>query len=152
MDQAFYKYQLVLLSVICIVLLAFERYLKSKKSPDHPKDYKLEESIEDGRSALQTNGAAVLTSNVARSGALQTLMRKYLLVYAIVMGQFTWVITCSVCVNPTPIGADWLQGPYVYSLYREQYEFPERLVAVLFVTGFISAAIFAPLVGVWADT
>ena len=49
-------------------------------------------------------------------------------------------------------GADWLQGPYVYSLYREQYDFPERLVAVLFVTGFMSAGIFAPLVGVWADT
>jgi MFS transporter, MFS domain-containing protein family, molybdate-anion transporter len=49
-------------------------------------------------------------------------------------------------------GADWLQGPYIYSLYHEQYDFPERLVAVLFVTGFISAGIFAPLVGVWADT
>lgn len=47
--------------------------------------------------------------------------------------------------------ADWLQGPYVYSLYREQYGFPERLVAVLFVTGFISAGMAAPLVGVWAD-
>jgi MFS family permease len=48
-------------------------------------------------------------------------------------------------------GADWLQGPYVYSLYREQYGFPERLVAVLFVTGFVSAGLAAPLVGVWAD-
>ena len=48
-------------------------------------------------------------------------------------------------------GADWLQGPYVYSLYREQYEFPERLVAVFFVTGFMSAGIAAPLVGAWAD-
>lgn len=134
MDQAFYKYQLVLLTVICVILIAYERYLKSKKSTsDHLKD-KVEESVEDGHSVLQTNGAAVLTSNGARVGALQTLMRKYLLVYAIVMG------------------ADWLQGPYVYSLYREQYGFPERLVAVLFVTGFISAAIFAPLVGVWADT
>jgi hypothetical protein len=97
MDQAFYKYQLVLLALICAVLIAYERYLKSKKSqPDHFKDHKTEESIEDGHSVLQTNGAAVLTSNVARGGALQTLMRKYLLVYAIVMGQSTWVITCSV--------------------------------------------------------
>lgn len=47
--------------------------------------------------------------------------------------------------------ADWLQGPYVYSLYREQYGFPERMVAVLFVTGFVSAGVAAPLVGVWAD-
>ncbi|KAI0346652.1 DUF791-domain-containing protein [Trametopsis cervina] len=61
------------------------------------------------------------------------LMRQYLTVYAIVMG------------------ADWLQGPYVYSLYREQYAFPERLVAILFVTGFVSAGMAAPLVGAWAD-
>lgn len=48
-------------------------------------------------------------------------------------------------------GADWLQGPYVYSLYHEQYKFPERLVAVLFVTGFVSAGLTAPLIGAWAD-
>ncbi|KAK7685555.1 hypothetical protein QCA50_011422 [Cerrena zonata] len=61
------------------------------------------------------------------------LAKQYLIVYAIVMG------------------ADWLQGPYVYSLYREQYAFPERLVAVLFVIGFLSAGLTAPLVGAWAD-
>ena len=49
------------------------------------------------------------------------------------------------------VGADWLQGPYVYSLYKEQYAFPERLVALLFVTGFMTAGLAAPLVGVWAD-
>lgn len=48
-------------------------------------------------------------------------------------------------------GADWLQGPYVYSLYREQYGFPERVVASLFLTGFLSAGITAPLIGAWAD-
>ncbi|KAJ3813254.1 hypothetical protein F5876DRAFT_87178 [Lentinula aff. lateritia] len=61
------------------------------------------------------------------------LMRQYLFVYVMVMG------------------ADWLQGPYVYSLYREQYKFPERIVALLFVTGFSSGALTAPLVGAWAD-
>jgi len=69
----------------------------------------------------------------ATGSVLAKLTRQYLTVYAIVMG------------------ADWLQGPYIYSLYREQYEFPERLVALLFVTGFSSAGIIAPLVGVWAD-
>ncbi len=48
-------------------------------------------------------------------------------------------------------GADWLQGPYVYSLYNQQYKYPERLVALLFVTGFLSAGVTAPLVGAWAD-
>ncbi|KAI9509302.1 hypothetical protein F5148DRAFT_1012473 [Russula earlei] len=135
MDPTFYQFQLSLLAIICIALIAFERYLTSKRAPpDHFKDTVIEDSIEVGHPVLQTNGAPVPTSTSSRAGALKTLMRKYLLVYAIVMG------------------ADWLQGPYVYSLYREQYGFPERLVAVLFVTGFMSAAIFAPLVGVWADT
>ncbi|KAJ3736755.1 hypothetical protein DFJ43DRAFT_1050641 [Lentinula guzmanii] len=64
---------------------------------------------------------------------LGKLTRQYLFVYAMVMS------------------ADWLQGPYVYSLYREQYKFPERLVALLFVTGFSSGALTAPLIGAWAD-
>ncbi|KAI9465738.1 hypothetical protein BJY52DRAFT_1220488 [Lactarius psammicola] len=126
MDSTFYQFQLGLLAVICTVLLAFEPTVNSG-------ELSVEENLEVGHSTLQSNGAAV-PAITPRSGALGVLMRKYLLVYAIVMG------------------ADWLQGPYVYSLYREQYAFPERQVAVLFVTGFISAAIFAPLVGVWADT
>lgn len=39
----------------------------------------------------------------------------------------------------------------MYSLYREQYGFPERIVAILFVTGFMSAGLAAPFVGVYAD-
>jgi len=39
----------------------------------------------------------------------------------------------------------------VYSLYKDQYEFPAHIVAVLFVTGFMSAGFAAPVVGVWAD-
>ncbi|KAJ7645093.1 hypothetical protein DFH06DRAFT_139888 [Mycena polygramma] len=72
-------------------------------------------------------------SSAGTASALAALTRQYLVVYAIVMG------------------ADWLQGPYVYSLYHEQYAFPERLVALLFVTGFVSAGLAAPLIGVWAD-
>ena len=48
-------------------------------------------------------------------------------------------------------GADWLQGPYIYSLYREEYGLPERLVALLFVVGYSSGGIAYPLVGSWAD-
>ncbi|KAH9836076.1 uncharacterized protein C8Q71DRAFT_760424 [Rhodofomes roseus] len=69
----------------------------------------------------------------APTPALHKLSRQYLSAYAIVMG------------------ADWLQGPYIYSLYKEQYAFPERYVALLFVTGFMTAGLAAPMVGVWAD-
>ena len=97
MDQDFYKYQLGLLALICVVLIAFERYLKSKKAPpDHFRDSKTEDSLEleVGHPVLQTNGAAV---NSSRTGALNTLMRKYILVYAIVMGQSSWTIICFKC-------------------------------------------------------
>ncbi|KAI0918321.1 hypothetical protein AcW1_009765 [Taiwanofungus camphoratus] len=77
--------------------------------------------------------AAPAAASSGSGNVLSKLTRQYLIVYAIVMG------------------ADWLQGPYVYSLYEEQYAFPERLVAVLFVTGFMSGGLTAPLVGVWAD-
>ncbi|KAF9009908.1 hypothetical protein BDQ17DRAFT_1387989 [Cyathus striatus] len=65
--------------------------------------------------------------------AFRSLTWKYLVVYGTVMG------------------ADWLQGPYLYTLYREEYDFPERLVALFFVTGFVSAGVAAPIVGVLAD-
>lgn len=67
------------------------------------------------------------------SKASNMLGMKYLGIYAVVMGS------------------DWLQGPYVYSLYRDQYQFTERQVAILFVTGFIAAGTSGPFVGVWAD-
>ena len=66
------------------------RALPSKKTPpiDHSKDLAVEENIEIDP-ILGTNGAAVSTSSSSRAGALNALMRKYLLVDAIVMGQCT---------------------------------------------------------------
>lgn len=117
-SSVFYEKSLVYLSIICVLALLLDRYVRSSRGN------KVKENADDRlESGKQGASAAVMS----------TLTRKYLVVYAIVMG------------------ADWLQGPYVYSLYREQYQFPERLVAVLFVTGFMSAGLAAPLVGVWAD-
>jgi hypothetical protein len=80
MDSTFYQFQLGSLAVICTILLAFERYLKSKKSTTvNVKELSVEENLEVG----QPNGAAV----TPRAGALGALMRKYILVYAIVMGK-----------------------------------------------------------------
>jgi hypothetical protein len=88
MESNFYQFQLVLLSVICAILLGFEHYLKSKKTPppENFKDSLIEENIEVGHSVLQTNGAVAPTTTTSRANALSTLMRKYILVYAIVMG------------------------------------------------------------------
>ncbi|KAJ7485793.1 hypothetical protein FB451DRAFT_1350207 [Mycena latifolia] len=118
--SSFYEYQLLYLSIACLVAVIADQVVSKSRRRQSAKDSR-EERAEGG---LSGSGSA---------GALAALTRQYLMVYAIVMG------------------ADWLQGPYVYSLYHEQYNFPERIVAVLFVTGFVSAGLFAPLIGVWAD-
>jgi len=48
-------------------------------------------------------------------------------------------------------GADWLQGPYVYSLY-EGYGYSDNEISQLFVAGFGSAMIFGVFAGAIADS
>ncbi|KAI9062102.1 DUF791-domain-containing protein [Trametes sanguinea] len=73
------------------------------------------------------------SEHTARPGVAAKLTRQYLWAYGLAMG------------------ADWLQGPYIYSVYRNQHGLSERWVALLFVLGFLTAGISAPAVGVWAD-
>ncbi|KAI6866567.1 major facilitator superfamily domain-containing protein [Hortaea werneckii] len=47
--------------------------------------------------------------------------------------------------------ADWLQGPYIYTLYKDAKDLPEPTVAALFTTGFVAAAVSASFVGSLAD-
>lgn len=49
------------------------------------------------------------------------------------------------------MGADWLQGPYLYSLYQDEYGISPSLVSALFATGFLSGAVSAYFVGAMAD-
>ncbi|KAL5031818.1 hypothetical protein BDV3_000051 [Batrachochytrium dendrobatidis] len=46
--------------------------------------------------------------------------------------------------------SDWLQGPYIYSLYKS-YNYELDIIALLFVTGFLSSAIVGTFVGSIAD-
>ncbi|KAI1380186.1 DUF791-domain-containing protein [Hypoxylon crocopeplum] len=49
------------------------------------------------------------------------------------------------------MGADWIQGPYLYSLYRDEHGLSERQVSTLFASGFLSGAVSAYFVGAVAD-
>ncbi|KAI5476597.1 DUF791-domain-containing protein [Pseudohyphozyma bogoriensis] len=49
------------------------------------------------------------------------------------------------------MGADWVQGPHIYSLYDEEYGIDAHTIALLFVLGFASAGVTAPFVGHFAD-
>jgi MFS transporter, MFS domain-containing protein family, molybdate-anion transporter len=130
----FYEVQLILLVTLCVLFLFYEKYASPRQSTDTDN----------------VKGGPLGKSAVASA----KLANQYLVVYAVVMGTSS-IITREFQPSFKPkkktLGADWLQGPYIYSLYREEYAFPEMWVAILYVTGFMSAGLTAPLVGVWAD-
>ncbi|KAH8724640.1 hypothetical protein GQ44DRAFT_827315 [Phaeosphaeriaceae sp. PMI808] len=47
--------------------------------------------------------------------------------------------------------ADWLQGPYIYPIYKDEKGLAEETVAFLFLIGFVSAGISASFSGTFAD-
>ncbi|OTA84892.1 hypothetical protein M434DRAFT_82940 [Hypoxylon sp. CO27-5] len=49
------------------------------------------------------------------------------------------------------MASEWLQGPYVYSLFREEKGLEEREVASLYIATYVSAAFSAFLTGYMAD-
>lgn len=61
--------------------------------------------------------------------------------------RFQW---CYLAVWSFCVGADWLQGPYVYALYSA-YGFSGREIAELFVAGFGASLAFGCIVGSVAD-
>ncbi|KAH8809242.1 hypothetical protein F5884DRAFT_677486 [Xylogone sp. PMI_703] len=50
------------------------------------------------------------------------------------------------------VGADWLQGPYIYTIYKDTKSLSESTVAYLFTTGFLSAALSALCTGTFSTT
>ncbi|KAF2679120.1 DUF791-domain-containing protein [Lentithecium fluviatile CBS 122367] len=48
-------------------------------------------------------------------------------------------------------GADWLQGPYIYPIYKDEKGLAESLVALLFMVGFLSGGVSASFAGTFAD-
>lgn len=109
-----------------------------------------ERSLNSWKHAADTN---VENGHIPDSAnAVKTFAKKYLVVYAIIMGKhLLYLPTDRVSDAIVDSAAYCLQGPYMWSLYRVQYGLPERLVALLFVTGFVSEGVASPLVGAWAD-
>eukprot|EP00439_Symbiodinium_sp_Y106_P037113 s864_g4.t1 len=85
------------------------------------------------KSAEEGKGNGSKTSDEQPSGArlaeFRAFQRQYLTVYTIIMG------------------ADWLQGTNMYTLYQS-YDVD---ISTLFVTGFTSSAIFGTIVGMYVD-
>ncbi|PMD29534.1 DUF791-domain-containing protein [Hyaloscypha variabilis F] len=66
----------------------------------------------------------------------------------VLLDKFKWnFIPIYLLVN----GADWLQGPYIYPLYKDEKGLAEEVVAALFMTGFLAGAVSASFTGNLAD-
>lgn len=88
-----------------------------------PEDESPEErnSLEDSKGAIHHSQAAILFRN------------NYFAVYALVLA------------------ADWLQGPYIYDIYRQTHQLGDNTIATLFGTGFVCAGISSSFLGTLAD-
>ena len=85
MQLGFYELQLLVLASVCTVALGFERFVSKKPKQDlkSGKD-SANERLEDG-----------VVPSMGASTGLSSLMRKYLIVYAIVMGVSCSLHFCS---------------------------------------------------------
>ncbi|KAI0009178.1 DUF791-domain-containing protein [Xylariaceae sp. FL0662B] len=54
-------------------------------------------------------------------------------------------------VHALVMAADWLQGLYLYSLYRDEHGLSEGLISTLVATGFVTSAISGYFVGAFSD-
>lgn len=76
----------------------------------------------------------------------------FLTVFALVMGSDWLQARLSAIRTATPkIPLTRLQGPFLYSLYREEHGVSSALVSTLFTTGFVSGALSAYFTGTLAD-
>jgi hypothetical protein len=77
MQLGFYELQLLVLASVCTVSIVLENYIAKKtKRNSKTSNGSVNERLEDG-----------VAASMGGSSALSSLMRRYLVVYAIVMGE-----------------------------------------------------------------
>ncbi|KAI8927405.1 hypothetical protein BC831DRAFT_398784 [Entophlyctis helioformis] len=132
----YYAISLVLLSSACIYISLCTQSASASKSgiaanstASSPFHLILRGGF--GRSFTRLVGAVGQLSRGPRS-SFRSFQFNYLVVYSLVFM------------------ADWLQGPYIYALYKS-YGYELDSIALLFVAGFLSSAVFGTFVGSLAD-
>src|SRR5689334_7662952 len=110
----------VLLAIVCVILRFAIRENKNSN---------------DGTDPLQ------------QTEAFKKFRSIFLVVYFIVMGIYLLFLTR---IDKLKIGADWLQGPYVYALY-ESYGFQREQIGSLFIAGFLASGVMGTFIGGLAD-
>lgn len=135
-----YKANLTGLVGLCAALYAGQQFWQSSTEQDDTKangDNKSADDSKDANSAKQEKKS--LRAKRAREGreaaaaAHAARASDFLAVYALVMA------------------ADWLQGPFLYSLYTDEHRVAPARVPLLFATGFVAGGVSASVVGGMAD-
>lgn len=89
-------------------------------------------------------------SAIVTTDLFKGFRNNYLLVYSLMMGTLMICRIPRTYAPPSTTAGDWLQGPYVYALYRH-YGFDRGAIGQLFIAGFGSSMIFGTIVGAMAD-
>lgn len=128
----FYDSSFLLLVTGCGIL-SWRQYYNSEKYPDEKS---LNQSLVTPRAKAEAS----------------RFTRLFLVVYCLVMGS-DWLqgVYPSRDSSNNQFLNNRILGPYVYSLYKDQFGLPERTVAALFTTGFLSGGITGYFVGQFAD-
>lgn len=88
--------------------------------------------------------------SVELDDAASQFKEQFIPVYLLVMGS-DWLQAIRIPRLATRPRLTRIQGPYVYTLYKDEYGLAESTVAMLFAAGFVAAAISATFVGSLAD-
>ncbi|KAL8279899.1 hypothetical protein RQP46_007749 [Phenoliferia psychrophenolica] len=145
---SFFTNSLVALAALTVLTFALENRLGARrrrtetcKLADDGDEGDDDDEEDDDGDAQREGDCSKRVAKDARTRAaaaaaakLTRLKCTFLTVYALIM--------CS----------DWLQGPYVFSLYHDEYGISLHTIGLLFVCGFLSAGVSAPWIGKWADT
>ncbi|KAJ3086218.1 Molybdate-anion transporter [Quaeritorhiza haematococci] len=129
-ENPMYKFGFGILVVICALLSYRFRETSPASAKAHDSDMDLTaQGGDDGDDKEIRNNSVVRDVEMM---LFKKFKLNYLIVYALVMAS------------------DWLQGPYIYALYRD-YNYTLDQIAILFVAGFLSSAVFGTVIGSIAD-
>ncbi|TVY49718.1 Molybdate-anion transporter [Lachnellula occidentalis] len=122
--MAFYEYNVL----VFVVVVAGVAYLQ------HRRDRKAAAAKVQGQGQGQGHDSEAARATITAGNAvIWQFKKKFLPAYLLAFGS------------------DWLQGPYIYTMYKDEKGLPEETVAHLFTTGFLAAAMSASFVGSLAD-
>ncbi len=129
-----YKANLTGLLGLCAALYAGQHFfLHGAARPQQPQQQQQQQTQDGDKTKAAEAARAAQKAQEAKETAAAAHAWDFLVVYALVMA------------------ADWLQGPYLYSLYADEHRVAPSHVPLLFATGFVAGGVSASVVGGAAD-